>query len=413
MSPTPITTAYRVRVIVLLMLAYTSGYIDRYALTILMPDVERSFGVGDTVMGFLVGPAFALFFTLAGIPVARLADRYSRARILAIGCVLWSLFTVLSGLARDVTAFAIARIGVGLGEAACLAPAYSLIADTFPKGRRSLAVGFFNQSVYIGQIAGLWWGGAMAAARGWRDTYFAIGVPGLVVAPLLWWAIREPTRHVPATPARFGVVARRILSAPGFLGLVVGAAAATFAGMGYAYFAPTLLRRVYGLGQAEVGVRYGLTWGLSSMLGALVAGLIAQACARRQPRYPLYLAAVAVLATMVGIFGVCAASSATGALLWVVPTGLANGAWLVPVQATLQDLVEDAERATAAALFACLSLVIGFLGPWCVGALSDHFSFIAGGRGLALAIAVVALASVVSVAGFWSAARKLPQEMPN
>jgi putative 4-mercaptohistidine N1-methyltranferase len=198
MSPTPITTAYRVRVIVLLMLAYTSGYIDRYALTILMPDVERSFGVGDTVMGFLVGPAFALFFTLAGIPVARLADRYSRARILAIGCVLWSLFTVLSGLARDVTEFAIARIGVGLGEAACLAPAYSLIADTFPKGRRSLAVGFFNQSVYIGQIAGLWWGGAMAAARGWRDTYFAIGVPGLVVAPLLWWAIREPMRHVPA-----------------------------------------------------------------------------------------------------------------------------------------------------------------------------------------------------------------------
>ena len=401
--------SYPIRVVILLMMAYTSGYIDRFALTILMPDIQKTFAVGDTVIGFLVGPAFALFFTLAGIPVARLADRTSRSRILALGCVIWSICTLLSGFSRDVTEFAVARIGVGLGEAACLAPSYSLIADTFPRGRRALAVGFFNQSVYIGQIAGLWWGGAMAAEHGWRATYVAIGWPGLLVAPLLWFAIREP-RRVSAPPVEaFRWVARRILSMPGFWALVVGASAATFAGMGFASFAPTLLRRVYGMAQAEVGYRYGLTWGLASMAGALLAGVVSQRLAQRDSRYPLVLAAVAVFLTMMGIVGVCTASSAGIALLWAVPTGLANGAWLVPVQAVLQDLVADTERATAAALFACLSLVIGFLGPWCVGALSDHFAALPHQRGLPLSISLVSLASLVSVSGFLAAARRLPR----
>ncbi len=407
MQLTEHTKAYRARVVVLLMLAYTSGYIDRYALTILMPDVARTFSVGDSVMGFLVGPAFALFFTLAGLPVARLADRYPRARILAIGCVVWSAFTLLSGCARTVTEFALARLGVGLGEAACLAPSYSLIADTFPRGRRSLAVGFFNQSVYLGQIAGLWWGGALAAVGGWRMTYFAIGVPGLIVAPLVWWLIREPQKRGQDQADAFWPVAQRIVRTRGFSALVVGAAAATFAGMGFAYFMPTLLRRVHGMAQAEVGQRFGLLWGLSSMGGALLAGLLAQPGQRRGAVAPMRVSSVSVVLTMLGIFAVCAAPDAGSALLWVVPTGLANGAWLVPVQAALQDMVAETERATAVAVFACLSLVVGFLGPWCVGALSDAFGWVAGGRGLALAMAMVALASLVSAAGFHRAHRWL------
>ena len=153
--------------------------------------------------------------------------------------------------------------------------------------------------------------------------------------------------------------------------------------------------------------RFGLLWGLSSMGGALLAGLLAHPGPRRRAIAPLRISMVSVLLTMVGIFAVCAAPDTASALFWVVPTGLANGAWLVPVQAALQDLVVETERATAVAVFACLSLVIGFLGPWCVGALSDAFVWVAGGRGLALAMAIVALASLVSAAGFHFAHKRL------
>lgn len=142
-------------VLAVLMLVYTCGYVDRFALTIMLDAVKSSLGASDTYMGFLAGPAFALFFTLVSLPMARLADCHSRVVILALGCATWSAFTLLSGFAETKTGFTIARLGVGLGEATCLAPAYSLLADYFPPRRRALPIGFFNLSVYIGQIGGL------------------------------------------------------------------------------------------------------------------------------------------------------------------------------------------------------------------------------------------------------------------
>jgi MFS transporter, Spinster family, sphingosine-1-phosphate transporter len=395
-------------VVALLMLVYTCGYIDRYALTIVLDQVKLSFQASDTYMGFLAGPAFALFFTLASLPVARLADRHSRVNILALGCATWSAFTLASAFAQTKLGFTIARLGVGLGEAACLAPAYSLLSDYFPPRRRALPVGFFNVSVYLGQITGLWLGGGLAAQMGWRRMYWYIGVPGLLIALLFRIIVREPRRgaldgaaSVPGS-ATFLATARALFARPAFPRLVAGAALTTFAGMGFAYWAPVFFMRVHHMTRAQVGWQYGLVFGLSSMAGALLAGRLGNHLGQVRAGGALRIAAIAGPVTLAFMAAVCFTPGVVAALALLVPAGLANGAWLVPVQATLQDLVDAGSRATAAAVFACSSLLIGFLGPWAVGALSDAWSPRFGDDTLRYAIAAVLL---VGLAGGYAFAR--------
>ncbi len=399
-------------VVAALMLVYACGYIDRYALTIVLDQVKASFKASDAYMGFLAGPAFAVFFTLASLPIARLADRYSRVIILALGCATWSAFTLLCAVANTKAEFTLARLGVGLGEAACLAPAYSLLADYFSPRCRALPVGFFNLSIYLGQITGLWFGGGFSASFGWRRTYQIIGAPGLLIAVLFWLIVREPVRggldggpvsRSPQPP--FGDTAMWLFSIPAFRGMVIGSALATFSGMSFAYWAPAFFARVHHLPQNEVGRDYGLIFGISSMVGVLLAGKLGNLLAKSALGRPLLISAAGVTATMVFMAGVCFSPNMGVALGLLVPCGVANGTWLVPVQATLQDLVAAQTRATAAAIFACLSLIVGFLGPWVVGALSDAWTPQFGDQTLRYAIAAVLIASIGSSIAFVLAAR--------
>lgn len=400
-------------VVAVLMLVYTCGYIDRYALTIVLDQVKLSFHASDSYMGFLAGPAFAVFFTLASLPVARLADRYSRVVILALGCATWSGFTLLCAATETKLGFTLARIGVGLGEATCLAPAYSLLSDYFPPRRRALPVGFFNLSIYLGQISGLWLGGGLSAQVGWRRTYQLIGAPGLAIALLFWLLVSEPARgaldgaaaQVASPPPSFRSTASWLFRMPAFRAIVTGAALATFSGMGFAYWAPTFFRRVHHLTQVQIGRDYGLIFGISSMIGALLAGKLGNMLSTRTAGAGMLIAAVGVGVALSFMAAVCFAPSVTMALALLVPCGIANGAWLVPVQASLQDLVNAQVRATAAAIFACSSLIIGFLGPWVVGALSDAWAPYIGQQTLRFAIAAVLVAGIGSVIAFLRAAR--------
>lgn len=399
-------------VVAALIMVYTCGYIDRYALTIVLDQVKASFQASDSYMGFLAGPAFAVLFTLASLPIARLADRYSRVIILALGCATWSAFTLLCAAANTKTEFTLARLGVGLGEAACLAPAYSLLADYFSPRYRAMPVGFFNLSIYLGQITGLWFGGSFSAALGWRRTYQIIGAPGILIAVLFWLIVREPVRGGldggtvnRSPPPPFGDTAMWLFSMPAFRGMLIGSALATFSGMSFAYWAPAFFARVYHLPQNEVGRDYGLIFGISSMVGVLLAGKLGNFLAKNAEGRPLLISAAGVTTAMVFMAGVCFSPNMWVALGLLVPCGVANGTWLVPVQATLQDLVTAQTRATAAAIFACLSLIIGFLGPWAVGALSDAWTPQFGDQTLRYAIAAVLIASIGSSIAFVFAAR--------
>ena len=178
----------------LLVVVYTFNFIDRQILAILLPAIQAEFGINDSVLGFLAGSAFAMFYATLGVPIALLADRWNRRNLIAIAVALWSGMTALSGAATNVLQLALARIGVGVGEAGCSPPAHSMISDLYPPAERSTAMGIFTLGISAGIMIAYLAGGWVAENIGWREAFFIVGLPGLVLALLVRFTIREPVR---------------------------------------------------------------------------------------------------------------------------------------------------------------------------------------------------------------------------
>src|SRR4029079_589805 len=173
---------------------YAVNFMDRNILNTLIDPIKSELHVSDTRMGLLVGFAFAIFNSLAGIPIARWADRGSRRSIIAMGMVLWCSMTALSGLARTFTHLAVARVGVGIGEAAAVPPSHSLVADYFPREKRAWAMGVYQSALYLGIFFGYFVGGWVGEYYGWRAAFWVAGLPGLGIALLVRFTVDEPVR---------------------------------------------------------------------------------------------------------------------------------------------------------------------------------------------------------------------------
>jgi len=282
-----------------LMVAYTLSYVDRQILSMLVEPIKRDLQVTDTQIGLLQGFAFAVFYTLVGIPMGRLADRGDRRRIIAWGIFFWSLATALCGVARTYGQLFLARVGVGVGEAALGPAAYSMIADSFPPERRGRALGVYSMGVYLGIGLAAIIGGAVVGAlaarpplqvpllgelAAWHATFLIVGVPGLLVA--LWAAtLREPPRRT-AADARAEIPLGEALA---FLRAHAGFFAAHFLGFSLLtmafnaivfWMAPYLIR-VHGLAPGEFGTTLGVVLALGGAAGIFSGGLFADALRRR------------------------------------------------------------------------------------------------------------------------------------
>lgn len=377
-APSP---GYARYVLGVLTVMYTFNYLDRYLLTILVGDVQAELALSDTVMGFLLGPAFAVFYTALGLPIARLADRHSRRFILTASFVLWSLMTAVAGVARTGTQLAVTRVLVGVGEAGGAAPAHSMIADYFPPERRALAFGVFQQGVYVGQLLGLAVGGVLVGAIGWRATFVAVGLPGVLVAWLLYATVQEPRRGVWDAPPvaaptgdtpSVGAVLARLWALRSFRGIALGTGIASFAGTGFGFWVPTLFGRVHGLSMADVGVTYGPVTAISASLGALLAGVLADRLSRRDVRWLAWIPALSVLGSLPFLVGMCLWPTPGGAILLAIPSGLLGGGWAPASYAAVQRLAPPAMRALAASLTILFITLLGMgLGPQVIGILND------------------------------------------
>lgn len=380
LGPSPVPSRrYSHYVLVVLTGMYTFNYLDRYVLTILVVPIQAELGLSDTVMGFLMGPAFALFYTGLGVPIARLADRYSRRRILALSFVAWSAMTALAGLARTGVELAATRIGVGVGEAGGTAPAHSLLSDYFPPERRAFAFGIFQQGVYLGQMLGLMVGAVLVAEVGWRVTFFIVGLPGLGLAVVLYATVRDPVRGafdppaaVPEETPALREVFTRLWRLPTFRLLMVGAGIASFGGTGFGFWLPALFERAHGLTPMEVGLRLGPVMALSGSLGALFAGLLTDRLGKRDPRWLMRIPAASVLTSLPFLIVVCVWPTANGALICAIPAGLLGGGWAPAAYAAAQTLAPLRMRALGASLvILCITLFGMGAGPQVVGILND------------------------------------------
>src|SRR4051812_43659714 len=242
----------------LLFVVYVFNFVDRQILSILIEPIKADLGVSDTAMGFLTGSAFALFYAFAGIPIARLADTRARRTIIALGLAAWSAMTAMSGLVRSFAELALARVGVGVGEAALVPPAHSLLADYFPAKRRATALAVFSMGIHVGVAFGFLLGGWMSQAFGWRRAFFAVGGPGLILAVLVRVTVREPPRgHAEGLDVAHGAIPIREVVAHlwrrrSFRHLAIAAALHSFGGYAFAAWGPPFFFRIHHLTPIQI-----------------------------------------------------------------------------------------------------------------------------------------------------------------
>lgn len=403
-------------VLVVLLAIYTVSFADRYLLTGLVGPVKTAFGIDDGYVGLLMGPAFIVLYVLAGIPIARLADRGSRVVIIATGCTMWSLCTVATGLAQGPLSLTLARIGVGIGEAAFAAPAFSLLHDYFRRDRRILAIAILNLATMAGLIIGQAGGPVIAAASSWRVAFVAMGAVGLALATLAIVVVREPPRgaRVAATPVLpLMEIMHRMAQARSYVLLMVGNTFATMSGVAFGFWGPELFTRVYRLDPVAAKSGFALNFGTSGLAGMLAFGALASHLARRDALWPVRLAAISIAGATISIVMTIWSSSHDVALLWAIPCGLLGGGWAAGLIAGLQHLLPDSFRATGTAVFLAFFGLLGYAtGPWSVGMLSSMLGDNASSLRLALSIVVPvgfigALASALAIGRIASDARRL------
>lgn len=355
----------------------TFNMIDRYLLAGLVAPIKAEFSASDSYIGFLLGPSFAILYTTAALPIARLADRSSRVRIIACGCAVWSLFTILSGLATDRLSFALLRVGVGLGEAAFVAPAYSLLSDYFPPRRRALAFAIMGTGYFIGQFAGLTAGAAIADSYGWRYAFIGMGAPGIMLAGVFYVMAREPTRlREPASrsvlPISLWGVTRKLMACPSYRLLTIGSALGSFATYAFAMWGPAYFMRVYDMPMADANFSFAVFYGFACMIGTLLCGWGSDRAARRGVAAPMRVAAAALFCMIVCLMLVTASREQNAALISMAIGGVLGGGYSAAVVASIHDLVPQEIRATSTAMWSFVFNFVGFVwGPYAVGLMSD------------------------------------------
>ncbi|MDB5481400.1 MAG: transporter [Caulobacteraceae bacterium] len=426
-APAPPTiTGLKHRYILLLLLgAYTLSFLDRQVVNILAESIKRDLKISNFQLGMLTGLAFAMFYTFLGIPIARQADKRSRPLIVAGSMALWSGFTVLSGLAGSFAVMAIARLGVGFGEAGCNPCAHSMIADITPPERRGSALAFYSLGVPIGTILGLVLGGGVADAFGWRMAFMVAGAPGLVLAGVIALTVREPRSHLAAHVAARALAARSLAhtlrelrSKRTFWLMAIAAGMTAFVGYGHASFATpfflrvhgpevTAIARHFGLGPLVfLGVAQALTTGVGALIGTWVGGWLADKAAARDKRAYMSIPAVACLAIVPFIYFIYTVQSSVLALGLGLFPALLGTLWYGPVYATGQGVVSQQSRATTAAILLFVLNMIGLgFGPMCVGALNDLLAGppfgLGQAEGVRWALIISGMAFILAAALFW------------
>ena len=396
----PEAPAYRYWVLALLFVAYTFNFIDRQIMGILNVPIQTELGATNEQMGLLGGLSFALLYCGLGVPIAYLADRWDRSWIMTASLALWSGFTALCGVAQNYTQLFLARMGVGVGEAGGVAPAYSLISDYFPPKERARALAVYSFGIPIGSAAGIAFGGLIAATFDWRIAFIVVGLGGVLYAPLFRLFMREPPRGrydakaaAPAAPkpkngfAEFGATLAYIAKKPSFWLLSCGAAFSSMMGYGSFYWIPTFLQRSYGFDVMTAGFYYGAILLIGGVIGVWLGGVLGDKLgASKRAMFAIVPACAWLLAMPCYALGLLSPSPQIAFFLFLVPTALGL-VWLGPVIAAVQHLAPASMRTMTSASFLLINNLIGIgVGTWALGRLTDELTALYGDEALRYSI---------------------------
>jgi MFS family permease len=414
----PFPVGYTRYALGVLFVVYVFNFVDRSILAILLESIKRDLAVSDTYLGFLSGFAFAVFYTFLGIPIARWADGGVRRSIIALALFVWSAMTAVTGLARSFLELALARVGVGVGEAGCSPPAHSLISDYFPPERRATALAIYSVGIPVGGAIGMLLGGWLDEWYGWRVAFVAVGLPGVALALVVRLTLREPPRGywegAAAQPgASVGDVLRFLAGLPAFWHMALAGALHALYGYGAGAFGPSFFRRVHGMQAGELGTwlfAIGLTTGA---LGTFLGGFLGDWIGRRDVRWYMWLPGIATLVGVPFSFVFYLWPDGRTALLISIAPAVLGGMYLGPTFAMTQALVPPHMRATASAILLFVLNLIGMgLGPQIVGTLSDLLAPRLGVDSIRYALlSVVATCASWAVVHYALAARHLRRDL--
>ncbi|MEM7708728.1 MAG: MFS transporter [Pseudomonadota bacterium] len=410
------TRAYRSYVLTSLGIVAFFNFVDRSVFSVLAVSIKEDLSLSDTEIGLLGGFAFALFYACLGVPLARLADRSNRVRLVSICLALWSAATAACGLATGFLTLLLSRIGVGAGEAGCFPPSYSIISDYYPANRRAFAIGMFHAGGNVGFLVGLMAAGLLADAVGWRAAFFILGLPGVAFAGLFFATVREPLRGASPSPAAtplglrdaIGLMRRR----SAFVHLTIAYTLSILAFYSALAWLPHFFARTFGMDASAIGFWYGLAFGGGLIVGVMFGALVAPSLIKRNPRWEYVFPGIGSLIAMPSFLLIYWIGNADWALVFTAVGSAAVAMGLGPAFSAVQSLAEPSMRATAAAFVLLISAILGQgLGPVLVGVLSDTLAGSLGDLALATALSVSTAAFAWSAVHVYLGSRRFVQQV--
>lgn len=401
----------------MLIVVYTFNFIDRQIVGILAGPIKAELGLSDTQLGMMGGLAFALFYTALGVPIGLLADRKSRVWIMTAALALWSGFTALCGVAQNFWQLFLARMGVGVGEAGGVAPAYSLIADYFPPAERARALAVYSFGIPLGSAAGIFLGGWIASTVDWRTAFIVVGLAGLALAPLFRLAVRDPVRgrfdppRAQPTAPPFGEVMRTLAGKPSFWLLSFGAGSCSILGYGLIFWLPSFFGRTYDLALFEVSQFYGSIILIGGVIGIWGGGWLGDRLGNAdRGAYARIPATAFLIAAPCYAMGVMSDWLPLTYAMFLIPQALGL-MWLGPVLSAVQHIAPASMRTTASASFLFINNLIGIgVGTVLIGWISEQLAPRFGEESLRYSILIGLAFYLISAALFFLASRRLERD---
>ena len=399
--------------LMILMFIVMSNAIDRQLIAAILEPIKKEFLATDTQMGLLAGLWFAFFYAAGSIPIARMADKGNRRNVLAACCAVWSLMTILCGAAVNYWQLALARMGVAVGEGGSTPTTLSMIADYYPMEQRPLAMSVVTAGSSAATLFAVAGGAWIAQQYGWRMTFFMAGLPGIVLALLMWTTVPEPRRGTWDTPAIYAQMPllqtlRGIWSSAAFRFIMIANGFATFWLIGMTTWNVSFLVRSHGMALKQAGLLAGMILTFSMMLGTLLSGWLCTRLVKRDVRWqlgiPLIGGTIAIPASLAYFLlsaGIGIQFLGVGipqAIVFFILMAFFSSWIYASSVAALSNVIPAHQRAVANAVYVVFYTVLGFgLGPVSVGMLSDALAQSAGKEGLRYALAVLSAAMVVSM----------------
>ncbi len=401
----------------LLLAVSTVNFVDRQIFVILLEPVKSDLRLSDTQLGLLTGPAFALCFAVAGLPIARLAERRSRRAIIVVSLAVWSGLTAVCGAAQSFVQLMTARVMVAAAESGSGPASQSILADLYPHGQRATAFAILSCSIPLGTLIGLVAGGILNEIWGWRVAFVAVALPGLALAAIAAVLLKDPARASTgdrqSRPQGLTSALKQIWAIRSYRLLALAATAQLFAMAALNQWIASYFLRRFDVGTGEVGLALGVLIAVVGLLATVLAGWVADRWSRTRPQWLAWLPAMLVLAGAPPTLAMYLAEDFATALLFFVGPVIAGTAYAGPVFGAVQSLAPIHLRTTAAALTMLLGGILGqAAGPLAVGSLSDALLGIAGPDSLRWALVSVVPVSLVSGLLFWMAGRTMRADLP-